>query len=142
MARSINKVTLLGNLGKDPDNRFTPSGKQVASFSIATSSSWKDTSGELKTETEWHNCEVWGRLAEIAGQYLVKGSKVYVEGRLKTDKYEKDGIMRYSTKINVSEIVMLDGKGGGQTHIDDEGAPVGQMVQAPDLEEVVLEAVL
>ncbi|MBI5449997.1 MAG: single-stranded DNA-binding protein [Gammaproteobacteria bacterium] len=114
MARGINKVILIGNLGKDPEVRYMPSGSAVANFSIATSEAWKDkSSGEQQERTEWHNITMYGRLAEIAGEYLKKGSKVFVEGRLQTDKYDKDGVTHYRTKIIANEMQMLDGRGEG-----------------------------
>lgn len=116
MARGVNKVILIGNLGKDPEVRYMPSGAAVASVTIATSESWKDKqTGEKKERTEWHNVEFFNRLAEIAGEYLKKGSKVYVEGSLRTDKYQDKttGADRYITKIVASEMQMLDSRGGG-----------------------------
>ncbi len=120
---SVNKVTLLGNVGKDPEIRYAPSGAAVCSVSIATTRKWKDKSGEKKEETDWHRVVFYERLAEIAGEYLKKGSPVYVEGRLKYGKYtDKDGVERYTTDIVVSEMQLL---GGGQQH---DG---GQRQQAP-----------
>ena len=112
---SLNKVILIGNTGKDPEIRYMPNGKPVASFSIATSESWKDkATGEKKESTEWHNCTAFDKLAEIIGQYVKKGQPLYVEGRIKTEKYTKDGVEKYSTKILVNEIKMLGGgKGEG-----------------------------
>ena len=112
---SLNKVILIGNTGKDPEIRYMPNGKPVASFSIATSESWKDkATGEKKDSTEWHNCTAFDKLAEIIGQYVKKGQPLYVEGRIKTEKYTKDGVEKYSTKILVNEMKMLGGgKGEG-----------------------------
>lgn len=113
---SLNKVILIGNTGKDPEIRYMPNGKPVASFSIATSESWKDkATGEKKESTEWHNCTAFDKLAEIIGQYVKKGQQLYVEGRIKTEKYTgKDGSEKYSTKIVVNEMKMLGGgKGEG-----------------------------
>lgn len=112
---SLNKVILIGNTGKDPEIRYMPNGKPVASFSIATSESWKDkATGEKKESTEWHNCTAFDKLAEIIGQYVKKGQPLYVEGRIKTEKYTKDGVEKYSTKILVNEMKMLGGgKGEG-----------------------------
>jgi len=106
---SINKVILVGNLGKDPETRFTPSGIKVTKFSIATTDKWKDKStGEKRERTEWHRIEAWRRLAEICEDYLHKGSQVYVEGKLQTDTWEdKDGMKRYTTKIVAREMQML-----------------------------------
>ncbi|MDX1253111.1 MAG: single-stranded DNA-binding protein [Gammaproteobacteria bacterium] len=115
MARGVNKVILIGNLGKDPEVRYMPSGSAVANVTIATSESWKDKqTGEKKERTEWHNVEFFNRLAEIAGEYLKKGSKVYIEGSLRTDKYQDKttGADRYITKIVASELQMLDSRGG------------------------------
>jgi single-strand DNA-binding protein len=114
MARGINKVILVGNLGADPETRYTPSGTAITSIRIATSESWKDkTTGEQQERTEWHRVDFFGRLAEIAGEYLKKGRQVYVEGKLRTDEYEKDGQKRYSTKIVADEMQMLGGREGG-----------------------------
>ena len=114
MARGINKVILVGNLGADPETRYTPSGTAITSIRIATSESWKDKqTGEQQERTEWHRIDFFGRLAEIAGEYLKKGRQVYVEGRLRTDEYEKDGVKRYSTKIMADEMQMLGGREGG-----------------------------
>jgi len=105
---SINKVILIGNLGRDPETRFLPSGSAVANISVATTDTWKDkTSGEKKEATEWHRVVFFGRLAEIVGEYLKKGSQVYVEGRLQTRKYEKDGQDHYSTEIIADTMKML-----------------------------------
>ena len=116
MARGVNKVILIGNLGKDPEVRYMPSGGAVANITLATSESWKDKqSGEKQERTEWHNVVFYNRLAEIAGEYLKKGSKVYVEGSLRTRKWQdkNSGADRYTTEIIASEMQMLDGRGGG-----------------------------
>jgi single-strand DNA-binding protein len=115
MARGVNKVILIGNLGKDPEVRYMPSGGAVASATLATSESWKDKqTGEKKELTEWHNLTFFGRLAEIAGEYLKKGSKVYVEGSIRTEKWQdKEGKDRYTTKIIVNDMQMLDSRGAG-----------------------------
>lgn len=112
MSRSLNKVQLIGNLGKDPELKYTPSGVAVATFSIATSESWKDQDGNQQEKTEWHNIVAWRKLAEICGEYLKKGKKVYLEGKLQTRNYEKDGIKRYVTEIVADQLIMLDGGGG------------------------------
>ncbi len=112
MSRSLNKVQLIGNLGKDPELKYTPSGVAVATFSIATSESWKDQEGNQQEKTEWHNIVAWRKLAEICGEYLKKGKKVYIEGKLQTRNYEKDGIKRYVTEIVADQLIMLDGGGG------------------------------
>jgi single-strand DNA-binding protein len=115
MATSVNKVILVGNLGKEPELRSTPSGKSVCSFSIATSEKYLDkTSNEWKDMTEWHNVVVWERLADYAAQRLKKGSKVYIEGQLKHRSYEgKDGVTRYVTEVLCRELVALDKSEGG-----------------------------
>ncbi len=112
---SVNKVILIGNLGKDPDVRYMPSGKAVASVTIATNESWKDrNTGEKQERTEWHNVVFYSPLAEVVGQYLHKGSSVFVEGRLQTRKWQdKNGQDRYTTEIIANEMKMLGGRGGG-----------------------------
>jgi single-strand DNA-binding protein len=115
MARGINKVILIGNLGADPETRAMPSGMTVANIRVATSENWKDKqSGENKERTEWHNVAMFGRLGEIAGEYLKKGSKVYIEGSLRTRKWQdKQGNDRYTTEIIANEMQMLDSRGSG-----------------------------
>ena len=113
MARGINKVILVGNLGADPETRYTPAGLAITSIRIATSESWKDKqTGEQQERTEWHRVKFFGRLAEIAGEYLKKGGQVYIDGKLRTEEYEKDGIKRWSTDIIADEMQMLGSKGG------------------------------
>lgn len=108
---SVNKAIILGHLGREPEVRYTPSGEPVANVTIATSSKYKDKSGELVEETEWHRVTFFGKLAQVVENYLHKGSLVYVEGRIKTRKYtDKDGVERYSTDIIASEMKMLGGK--------------------------------
>lgn len=108
---ALNRVQLIGRLGKDPETRFTPSGKKVAHFSVAVSNRWKSKEGEAKEYTEWFNIEAWGRLGEVCQQYLHKGSLVFIEGRLKTDRYEdKGGETRYFTKVVILAMQMLDKK--------------------------------
>ena len=116
MARGVNKVILVGNLGADPETRYTQGGGAITSIRIATSESWTDKqSGEKQERTEWHRIKFFGKLAEIAGEYLRKGSQVSVEGSLRTDKYtDKDGIERFSTDIIANEMQMLGGKPGGE----------------------------
>ena len=113
--RGVNKVILIGNLGADPEVRYTPDGAPVANFNLATSESWNDrTSGEKQERTEWHRLVLWRKLAEIAGQYLKKGSKIYVEGKLQTRSWEdQSGQKRYTTEIVVNELQMLDSRGEG-----------------------------
>ena len=114
MARGVNKVILIGNLGGDPDTRYMPNGNAVCNVTLATSDSWKDkNTGQLQERTEWHRVVFFGKLAEIAGQYLRKGSKIYVEGRLQTREWEKDGIKRYTTEVVVDiggQMQMLDSR--------------------------------
>ncbi len=111
---SLNKVMLIGNLGKDPEVRYTTSGTAVTSFSLATSERFKNRNGEWEEKTEWHNVTLWGRLAEIAGEYLAKGRTVFVEGRLQTRKWQdRDGRDRYTTEIVADKMQMLGGKGEG-----------------------------
>lgn len=111
MARGINKVILVGNLGNDPDTKFTQGGMAITRISLATTSVRKDKDGNQIEETQWHRVVFFGKLAEIAGEYLRKGSQCYVEGRIKYDKYEKDGVEKYSTDIICDEMQMLGGKG-------------------------------
>lgn len=109
-SKGINKVILVGNLGNDPESRATSNGNTVVNFSVATSEAWKDQQGVLQERTEWHRVTAFGKLAEICGKYLRKGSKVYIEGSLRTSSYEKNGEKRYSTDIVASEMQMLDSK--------------------------------
>jgi single-strand DNA-binding protein len=120
---SVNKVILVGNLGRDPEIRYLPSGEPVANIALATSSKYKNKSGEMVEETEWHRVTFFGKLAEIVGQYLKKGRSVYVEGRIKTRKYtDKDGIEKYATDIIANEMQMLGGREGmGEPAGDDGG---------------------
>jgi len=115
MARGINKVILIGNLGQDPESRTTPGGTTVTNIRIATSESWRDKqSGEMKEQTEWHTVVLWSRLGEIAAEYLKKRSQVYIEGRLQTRKWQdKQGNDRYTTEIVAGEMQMMGGRGGG-----------------------------
>lgn len=119
---SVNKVILVGNLGRDPEVRYMPSGDAVANIAIATSSKYKNKAGELVEETEWHRISFFGRQAEIVGEYLKKGRSIYVEGRLKTRKYtDKDGVEKYATDIIASEMQMLGSREGGGGGGDDGG---------------------
>ena len=128
MARGINKVILVGNLGADPEVRYTAGGTAIASLSVATSEQWTDKqSGQKQERTEWHRVKLFGRLAEIAGEYLKKGRQVYVEGSLRTDKYtDKQGVERYSTEIIASDLQMLGGDGGKQEGSHQQRAPSRQ----------------
>lgn len=111
MPRGVNKVILIGNLGNDPESRAMPNGNAVCNLSVATSESWKDkNTGEQKEKSEWHRCVLFGKLGEIAAQYLKKGSKVYLEGKLQTRSWEQDGQKRYSTEIVCNEMQMLDSR--------------------------------
>jgi single-strand DNA-binding protein len=114
MARGVNKVIIVGNLGGDPETRYMPSGSAVTNFTVATNESWKDKqTGEQKERTEWHKVAMFGRLAEIAAEYLRKGSQVYIEGKLRTRKWQgQDGQDRYTTEIIADEMQMLGGRGG------------------------------
>lgn len=116
MARGVNKAILIGNLGNDPEVRYTPNGNAVANVTLATSMTWRDKqSGELQERTEWHRIVFFNRLAEIVGEYLRKGSKIYVEGSLRTRKWQdKTGVDRYTTEIIANEMHMLDSRSGGQ----------------------------
>ena len=134
---SVNKVILVGNLGRDPEVRYMPNGEAVCNFSIATTENWKDKSVVKQEKTEWHNIVMYHKLAEIAGEYLKKGRPVYVEGRLQTRKWEKDGVTRYTTEIIADNMQMLGSKdGGGSSNASydggmDQGAAPEDMNQTP-----------
>lgn len=113
MANDLNQCNFIGRLGKDVDMRYLPNGEAVASFSIAVGSQWKDKAGSKQEATEWVNVSAFGKLGEICGQYLKKGSQIFVSGRMKTEKYQKDGVDRYSTKIVADRMQMLGGQPGG-----------------------------
>ena len=120
---SVNKVILVGNLGRDAELRYTPGGTPIARFSIATTEVWNDKGGQRQERTEWHNVDVWGKQAETLTEYLVKGKQVYVEGRLQTDEYtDKEGVKRKSTKVRSDRIVLLGGGGGGGGRAQQRGA--------------------
>jgi single-strand DNA-binding protein len=123
MAKSVNKVILVGNLGKDPEVKYTSSGTPVAKFSLATNEGYKDKSGQWQDRTEWHNIVAWQRLAEIVGEYVKKGSKVYIEGRLQTSSWDdkETGQKKYKTEIIANDLVLLSGRGEG----DSEGVSRG-----------------
>ena len=116
MSRSLNKVMLIGNLGKDPELRYTTSGVAVATFSLATTDSWKDQDGNMQERTEWHNIVAWKKLAEICGEWLKKGKKVYIEGRIQTRSYDdkNTGSKKYFTEIVADTMIMLDSKGSSE----------------------------
>ncbi len=107
---TLNRIQLIGNLGKDPETRYTPSGKKVCTFSLAVNRRWKSGEGEIKESTDWFNVEAWGRLGEFCQDYLSKGKLVYVEGRVHTDRYEQGGEIRYFTKVIISNMQLLDRK--------------------------------
>jgi single-strand DNA-binding protein len=128
--KSLNRVTLIGNLGKDPEVKYTPSGTPVAKITIATNERFKDKSGEWQDRTEWHNVVLWQRLAEIAGEYLKKGGKVYIEGRLQTRSWDdkQTGQKRYATEIVANDLILLGGRaesGGGDAGGSSRGAAAG-----------------
>jgi single-strand DNA-binding protein len=116
---TLNRVQLIGRLGKDPESKFTPTGKKVCHFSLAVSNRWKDKNGETREATEWVNIEAWGRLGEICQEYLKKGSLIYVEGRLKTDKYEDKGETKYFTKV-VTQFLQFLSDNRASTPIDEQ----------------------
>lgn len=121
---SLNKVMLIGCLGKDPETRYTQAGTAVTNFSLATSERFKAKNGEWEERTEWHNVTAWGKLAEICGEYLTKGKSVFIEGRLQTRKWEdKDGKDRYTTEVVADKMQMLSGKGEKKEDKPDAGAP-------------------
>ena len=133
---SVNKVIIVGNLGRDPETRYMPSGDAMTNIAVATTDKWKDKStGEQKEATEWHRIAFFGKLAEIAGQYLKKGSQVYIEGKLRTRKWtDKDGVEKYSTEIIADTMQMLgsrQGMGGGSAAMDDSGYGGGAPARAP-----------
>lgn len=138
MARGVNKAILIGNLGNDPDMRYTAGGAAVANISVATAESWRDKeTGEQQERTEWHRVVFFGRLAEIVGEYLRKGSQVYIEGRIQTRKWQdKDGQDRWSTEIVANEMQMLGSKGGGSANYESapqpqQSAPAPQAAASP-----------
>lgn len=122
----VNKVILVGNVGKDPELKFTPSGQAVCNFSLATSETFKDKAGDKQTKTEWHNIVIWGKIAEIANQYLKKGSQVYLEGKITTRSWDdKDGNKKYTTEIVVSSFQFLSGTKGKDEGEQQQGQSVG-----------------
>lgn len=127
---SVNKAILVGNLGRDPEMRYMPNGEAVCNFSIATTENWKDKNGQKQEKTEWHNIVMYRRLAEIAGEYLKKGRPVYIEGRLQTRKWEKDGVTRYTTEIVADQMQMLGSReGGGSSNASYDGSAADDMNQ-------------
>lgn len=133
MARGINKVILIGNLGRDPEMRYTTNQQPIANLSVATSDSWTDrNTNERQERTEWHRVVCFARLAEICGEYLHKGSKVYIEGRLQTRSWEgQDGQTRYSTEVVARDMQMLDGRGGGDSYGGPAPPPQGDYGRPP-----------
>ena len=131
---SVNKVIIVGNLGRDPETRYMPSGDAMTSITVATTDTWKDkTSGEKKEQTEWHRISFFGKLAEIAGNYLKKGSQVYIEGSLRTRKYvDKDGVEKYATEIKADTMQMLGSRGGEQQQNAAPAARQQRQVPAQD----------
>jgi len=133
MARGINKVILVGNLGADPDTRYMPSGKAVTNIRVATSESWKDKqTGDMQERTEWHSIVMYDKLGEIAAEYLRKGSQVYIEGKIRTRKWQdKEGKDRYTTEVIADQMQMLGGRGGGGGASSEPREPRGPSRQAP-----------
>ena len=131
---SVNKVILIGNLGRDPEVRYMPSGDAVANITIATTETWKDKGGEKQEQTEWHRVAMFGKMAEIAGEYLKKGSQVYIEGKLQTRKWtDKEGQERYTTEIRADRMQMLGSRSGGSERMapPDDDAPARSTAAAP-----------
>ena len=129
MSRSLNKATLIGNLGQDPEIRTTGSGSRVANFSLATTRTWNDQSGQPQEKTEWHRVVVWGRLVDVVERYVKKGDRLYVEGEIQYRQYEdKEGVTKYSTEINLREMIMLGGPNRGNGGGDED-------FQAPPFED-------
>lgn len=131
MAKDLNKMMGTGRLGRDPEMKYTPNGKAVTTFSVASGRSWKDGSGEKQEETEWINCVAWDKLAEICNEYLVKGTRVYVEGRLQTRSWDKDdGTKAYRTEVVLSDMIILSSKQDSSVPNEEQEAPA-QPVQRP-----------
>ena len=129
---SVNKVILIGNLGKDPETRYLPSGDAVTNFSIATTEKWKNKSGEQQEHTEWHRISMFGKVAEIAGEYLKKGSPVYVEGRIRTRKWQdKEGQDKYTTEIVGDRMQLLGSRSGGSGSSSGGAEPIGREPREP-----------
>ena len=134
--KSLNKVTLIGNLGRDPELSYTASGVAVAKFSIATNERWKDQDGNMQERVEWHNIVAWRKLAEICGQYLKKGSKVYLEGKLQTRSWDdkNSGVKRYTTEIIADDLIMLDQK--GMAAAEDQSPVAVEEAHGPEKEDL------
>ena len=140
MANGLNKAILIGNLGRDPELRYTPSGVAVANFNIATSETWTNKEGEKETRTEWHRIVAFGRLGEICGEYLAKGRQVYIEGRIQTRDWEdQNGVKRYTTEIVAAQMIMLGARESGGT-FKPEGLAAGgaprSPIQAPEDDDI------
>jgi len=137
MVKSVNKVILIGNVGKEPDIKYTSSGVPVAKVSLATNEKYKDKSGEWQERTEWHNLVLWQRLAEIVGEFVKKGSKLYVEGRLQTSSWEdrQSGEKKYRMEIVVGDLVLLGGNGNGEHHRSSDSAGARQELHREAVEE-------
>lgn len=140
MARGLNKAMLIGNLGRDPETNYSRDGNPITKFSVATGESWKDQSGERRERTEWHNVVCFGKTAEIAEQYLRKGAKVYIEGKIQTSSWESDGVKKYRTEIICRDFQMLDsrrdnGDGGGREYPYDEPRQQQARRQAPPIDD-------
>lgn len=137
---SVNKVILIGHLGRDPEGKYLPSGEMVANFSMATTESWKDKSGEKKEETEWHRVSFFGKTAEVICEYVKKGSQIYVEGRIQTRKWtDKDGVEKYSTEIRGDRMQMLGSKASGdseRSQQEQQKAPEPQRVKPVTLDDL------
>jgi single-strand DNA-binding protein len=139
MANGLNKAILIGNLGRDPEVRYTPSGVAVANFSIATSESWTSKDGEKETRTEWHRIVAFGKLGEICGEYLSKGKQVYIEGRIQTRDWEdQNGVKRYTTEIVASQMLMLGTRDAGETFKSEGSAAAAPSspLQAPEDDDI------
>ena len=122
--KGLNKVLLIGNLGKDPEIRFTPEGKQVAKFSMAANRTFKNKEGESIDDTQWFNIEAWSGLAKVIEEHLTQGDRIYIEGRLKTESYEKDGVIKYFTKVVAQEMIMLGSfSSNGDDALDEDEIP-------------------
>ena len=136
--KSLNRVNLIGNLGRDPELSYTAGGLAVAKFSIATNERWKDASGNIQERAEWHNIVAWGKLAEICGQYLKKGSKVFLEGRLQTRSWDdkNTGVKKYMTEIVANDMIMLDSKGEGAASGAEPPSPTAEDSAAPEKDDL------
>lgn len=132
MASGVNKVIIIGHLGKDPEVRYTPSGQAVANFALATTESWNDKQGQKQEKTEWHRIVAWGKTAELAGEYLAKGRQVYIEGKLQTRQWDdRDGNKKYTTEIVVSNLTFLGGRGDASSTGVQNRRPQQSSTQAP-----------